>query len=69
MEGGERGSTRTRHREGGHRVTESFLGNMTGTQKPESVSTKQERIAKLAREHPDRAFSSLNHYVDYEWVE
>ena len=42
---------------------------MTGTQKPESVSTKQERIAKLAREHPGRAFSSLNHYVDYEWVE
>jgi RNA-directed DNA polymerase len=33
------------------------------------VSTKQERIAKLARERPDVAFSSLNHYVDYEWVE
>ena len=37
--------------------------------KPESVSTKQERIAKLARERPDLAFTSLNHYVDYEWVE
>lgn len=42
---------------------------MAGAQKPESVSTKQERIAKLARERPDLAFSSLNHYVDYEWVE
>src|SRR4051794_9763451 len=42
---------------------------MTGPQKPESVSTKQERIAKLARERPDMAFKSLNHYVDYEWVE
>lgn len=61
--------TRTRHREGGHRVAESFLGNMTGALKPESVSTKQERIAKLAREQPGMAFSSLNHYVDYEWVE
>jgi group II intron reverse transcriptase/maturase len=42
---------------------------MTGTLKPESVSTKQERIAKLARERPGMAFTSLNHYVDYEWVE
>jgi len=42
---------------------------MTGTSKPESVFTKQERIAKLARQRPDMAFISLNHYVDYEWVE
>ena len=42
---------------------------MAGTLKPESVLTKQERIGKLARECPGMAFSSLNHYVDYEWVE
>ena len=42
---------------------------MAGALKPESVSTKQERIAKLARERPGMAFTSLNHYVDYEWVE
>ncbi len=42
---------------------------MAGALKPESVSTKQERIAKLAREHPGMAFTSLNHHVDYEWVE
>jgi RNA-directed DNA polymerase len=36
--------------------------------KPESVSTKQERIAKLARSNPAMAFTSLNHYIDYEWV-
>ena len=36
--------------------------------KPESVSTKQERIAKLARSHPALAFTSLNQYIDYEWV-
>jgi RNA-directed DNA polymerase len=36
--------------------------------KPESVSTKQERIAKLAKTHPAMAFTSLNHYIDYEWV-
>ena len=37
--------------------------------KPESVSTKQERIARLAREKPAMAFTSLNHYLDVEWME
>jgi RNA-directed DNA polymerase len=36
--------------------------------KPENVSTKQERIAKLARSNPAMAFTSLNHNLDYEWV-
>lgn len=37
--------------------------------KPASVSTKQERIAELARENPAMAFTSLNHYLDVEWLE
>lgn len=36
--------------------------------KPESVSTKQERIAELARIDPEMAFTSLNHCLDYEWL-
>jgi RNA-directed DNA polymerase len=36
--------------------------------KPESVSTKQERIAELARKNPAMAFTSLNHYLDEEWL-
>jgi RNA-directed DNA polymerase len=36
--------------------------------KPESVSTKQERIAKLAAESPAMAFTSLNQYLDAEWL-
>jgi RNA-directed DNA polymerase len=36
--------------------------------KPESVSTKQERIAKLAASNPAMAFTSLNHYLDAEWL-
>ena len=36
--------------------------------KPENVSTKQERIAKLARSNPAMALISLNHYLDHEWV-
>ena len=34
-----------------------------------SVSTKQERIAELARRNPAMAFTSLNHYFDAEWME
>ena len=36
--------------------------------KPASVTTKQEYIAKLAREYPERAFFTLSHHIDYEWV-
>lgn len=41
---------------------------MTGAQEPESVSTKRQRIAKLGRKHPDRAFTSLAHHIDLEWL-
>lgn len=36
--------------------------------KPESVSTKQERIAALARKNRAMAFTSLNHHLDLEWL-
>jgi RNA-directed DNA polymerase len=32
--------------------------------KPDSVSTKQARIAELARKNPSMAFTSLNHHLD-----
>lgn len=34
----------------------------------ESVSTKRLRIAELARESPQMAFTSLNHYLDIDWL-
>src|SRR5262245_18973426 len=34
----------------------------------ETVSTKLQRIAKLAREAPDMAFTSLSHHIDIEWL-
>ncbi len=43
-------------------------GKHEGTLKPESVSTKQERIAELARNNPGMAFTTLSHHIDYEWV-
>jgi RNA-directed DNA polymerase len=42
-------------------------GNMTATPRPEHVSTKQERIAELARNCPDMAFTNLAHHIDIEW--
>lgn len=36
--------------------------------KPASVSTKQERIAELARRNPKMAFTSLSQYLDAEWI-
>ena len=36
--------------------------------KPESVSTKQERIATLARQNRQMAFTSLNQHLDLEWM-
>jgi len=39
-----------------------------GTQSPGSVLTKQQRIAELAREAPDMAFTNLAHHQDLEWL-
>lgn len=44
------------------------MGNMEGALEPENVSTKQQQIAELARMHPERVFTSLHHYIDYEWL-
>jgi group II intron reverse transcriptase/maturase len=36
--------------------------------KPQNVQTKQERIAELTRNNPERALYTLHHHIDYEWV-
>lgn len=35
---------------------------------PESVSTKQQRIAAMARQAPEMAFTSLFHHIDMDWL-
>src|SRR5713101_7457796 len=47
---------------------EPLKGKTTGTLIPESVSTKLQRIAYLAREAPQRALLSLAHYIDVEFL-
>ena len=41
---------------------------MPGTPKPETISTKQDRIAKLAQQMPDTALRTLAHHIDIEWL-
>ena len=41
---------------------------MAETLRSGSVTTKLQRIAELARVHPTRAFSSVAHAIDLEWV-
>lgn len=41
---------------------------MAGASKPGTVPTKQQRIAELAKQSPQMGFTSLNHYLDVDWL-
>ncbi len=41
---------------------------MTKASNFETVSTKIQRIASLAKQSPQMGFTSLNHYIDMEWL-
>ncbi len=41
---------------------------MAETSSPTSISTKLERIAKLARDAPQMALTTLAHHIDLEWL-
>jgi group II intron reverse transcriptase/maturase len=41
---------------------------MAGAQEPDPVSTKQQRIAELAKRSPQLGFTSLNHHLDLLWL-
>ena len=46
-----------------------MLRNMNDTQRSEYVCTVQQRIAELAREKPEMAFTSLAHLIDILWLQ
>jgi RNA-directed DNA polymerase len=46
-----------------------LVRNTEGALESGSVYTKQQRIAKLAKQMPDAGFTSLAYYVDREWLE
>jgi RNA-directed DNA polymerase len=41
---------------------------MAGASEPDPVSTKQQRIAELAKRSPQMGFTSLNHHLDDDWL-
>lgn len=41
---------------------------MPGQSIPTSVSTKQQRIATLAKQMPEKTMRSLSHHIDLEWM-
>jgi RNA-directed DNA polymerase len=49
-------------------MTDPPPGNTASAQKFESVSTKQRRIAELAKERPELAFTALAHLIDLDWL-
>jgi hypothetical protein len=47
---------------------EPLEGNMAGASEPDPVSTRQQRIAELAKQSPEMGFTSLAHYFDLKWL-
>src|SRR5271167_1090650 len=41
---------------------------MAGAPKPGPVSTRQQRIAELAKQSPEMGFTSLAHHIDLVWM-
>jgi group II intron reverse transcriptase/maturase len=48
---------------------EPLKGNTPSAPALERVSTKQQRIAKLARQSPQTSFTTLAHHIDLEWLQ
>ena len=65
----EPGRSRRLRREPGTSAREKTSADgMAETSSSIAVSTKLERIAKLARELPDRPLTTLAHHIDVEWL-
>src|SRR5271157_361790 len=52
----------------GGQDTEPLGGKMAGIPSLGTASTKQQRIAKLAGEAPNMAFTSLSQHIDLDWL-
>jgi RNA-directed DNA polymerase len=47
---------------------DSLEGNRAGTSDPDPLSTRQQRIAELAKQAPQMGFTSLAHHIDLHWL-
>ena len=50
------------------RVRGLLEGNMAGASEPDPVFTKQQQIAELAKQDPQRGLFSLAHHIDLRWL-
>src|SRR4051794_39553662 len=50
------------------RAMKPLEGTMPGTPGPDPISTRQERIAELAKNSPQAAFTTLAHHIDIDWL-
>jgi RNA-directed DNA polymerase len=50
------------------RVRGPLEGNMAGASDPDPVFTKQQRIAELAKQMPQKRLTSLAHHIDVRWL-
>ena len=55
-------------REGRYLILESLGGNTMSASEFNTVSTKQQRIAELAKQSPEMVFTSIAHNMDLEWL-
>lgn len=47
---------------------EPLKGRMNDMPRSELISTRQQRIATLAKQAPELSFTSLNHHLDIDWL-
>src|SRR3954449_7294156 len=50
------------------RAMRPLEGTMPGTPSPDPISTRRQRIAELARQSPQAAFTTLAHHIDIDWM-
>lgn len=53
----------------GRWITELSRGKMTDTPRSEIISTRQRKIAELARQAPGLGLTTLGHHVDVAWLQ
>lgn len=68
-EGGEFKTSGNPLEERDQRVKESLEGKMKGISCPESILTKQQRIARISKESRSMVWTTLAHNMDLEWME
>ena len=50
------------------RIADRLRGTMPDISRSETISTRQQTIATRAQQAPKMSFTSLNHYIDMDWL-